>query len=74
MPVFRRIGGHVGWTLLLVTLVIALIGIINLRSASLVADSTAYVSQIVWVVIGGVFAGPTAATDHRHLQRHAHVV
>lgn len=74
MPVFRRIGEHVDWTLVLVTLVIALIGIINLRSASLVADSTAYVSQIVWVVIGGVFAVLTAAIDYRHFERYAHVV
>jgi len=74
VPIVRKIRENVDWTLVVITIAIALLGIVNLRSASLVANSTAYVSQIVWVVIGGVFAALTAAIDYRHLERYAHLL
>ena len=70
----RRLKENVDWGLVLVTVLIALLGIVNLRSASLVADSTAYITQIVWVILGGVFAILVAAIDYRHYERYSHII
>ncbi len=69
MPVIRKLREEIDWTLVLVTGLLCLVGIVNLRSASLVADSSAYVAQIVWVVFGGVMAALVAAIDYRQFER-----
>lgn len=73
MPALRRVRSEIDWTLILTTAVLALLGIVNLRAASLVADSSAYVAQIVWVVLGGVGAALLTAIDYRHYERFADV-
>jgi rod shape determining protein RodA len=63
---------HFDWWLFLGTALLALIGVINLYSAtsvSKVALREIYVQQVYWLVFGGILATLVAAVDYRHYER-----
>jgi rod shape determining protein RodA len=65
------------WPLLIAVLLIALIGVVNLYSATSVAKgglADLYVTQIYWLVAGGIAAVVVAAIDYRHFERLAYVI
>jgi rod shape determining protein RodA len=72
-----RVGFSVDMPLLVVAVVIVTLGLVNLYSAtSVYVDSgqrarlaDVYVSQIYWVVVGGLLAIVAAAVDYRHFER-----
>lgn len=60
------------WTLFLTAATLAVIGVINLYSATSVsraALSDIYIQQVYWLVLGGIFATIVAVIDYRHYER-----
>jgi rod shape determining protein RodA len=60
------------WPLFITAALIAVIGIVNLYSATSVARLTLqdlYLNQVYWLVAGGIVAVALAAIDYRHIQR-----
>ena len=78
---FRR-GPAVDMPLLLAVVAIVTLGLVNLYSATSVYADTAtrarladiYVSQVYWMVVGGMLAILVAAIDYRHYERFATVL
>lgn len=78
---FRR-GPAVDMPLLLGVVAIVTLGLVNLYSATSVYADTAtrarladiYVSQVYWMVVGGLLAILVAAIDYRHYERFATVL
>jgi rod shape determining protein RodA len=67
----------IDWPLLIAVLLIGVVGIINLYSATSVAKgglADLYVTQIYWLVAGGIAAVFVAAIDYRHFERLAYVI
>ncbi len=67
----------IDWPLLIAVLLIAVVGIVNLYSATSVAKgglADLYVTQIYWLVAGGIAAVIVAAIDYRHFERLAYVI
>lgn len=67
----------IDWPLLIAVLLIALVGVVNLYSATSVAKgglADLYVTQIYWLVAGGIAAVAVAAIDYRHFERLAYVI
>ena len=63
---------HFDWTLFITVAALAVIGVINLYSATSVAHdahSEDYIQQIYWLVGGGILATMVAAIDYRHYER-----
>jgi rod shape determining protein RodA len=63
---------HFDWTLFIAVAALAVIGVINLYSATSVSrESHAddYIQQIYWLVGGGILATVVAAIDYRHYER-----
>jgi rod shape determining protein RodA len=63
---------HFDWTLFITVAALAVIGVINLYSATSVArgaHSEDYIQQIYWLVGGGVLAAVVATIDYRHYER-----
>jgi rod shape determining protein RodA len=63
---------HFDWSLFIGVAALAVIGIVNLYSAtSVVRGSHAedHVQQIYWLVVGGILATVVAAIDYRHYER-----
>ena len=63
---------HFDWTLFITVAALAVIGVINLYSATSVARSSHaedYIQQIYWLVGGGILATLAAAVDYRHYER-----
>lgn len=60
------------WVLFLVAALLAVVGVINLYSATSAvkaALSDLYVLQVYWLVVGGILAAIVAAIDYRHYER-----
>jgi rod shape determining protein RodA len=60
------------WTLFLTASALAVIGVINLYSATSVARaalSEIYVQQVYWLVLGGILSAVVAVIDYRHYER-----
>lgn len=60
------------WTLFLTASALAVIGVINLYSATSVARaalSDIYIQQVYWLVLGGILAAVVAVIDYRHYER-----
>jgi rod shape determining protein RodA len=60
------------WTLFLVASALAVIGVINLYSATSAARaalSDIYIQQVYWLVLGGILGGVVAVIDYRHYER-----
>jgi rod shape determining protein RodA len=63
---------HFDWALFLSAAVLAVVGVVNLYSAtSVVRASLAemYIQQVYWLVVGGILATAVAAIDYRHYER-----
>lgn len=72
-----RVREHFDWTLFITVAALAVIGVINLYSATSVsrgAHSDDYIQQIYWLVGGGILASVIAAIDYRHYERLGYVV
>ncbi len=68
---------HFDWPLFLVSSMLAVVGVINLysaTSAARVALSEIYIQQIYWLVLGGILAMVVAAIDYRHFERSAYIL
>ncbi len=63
---------HFDWTLFLIISTLAVIGVVNLYSATSVtraALSDLYIQQVYWFVGGGILATVIAVIDYRHYER-----
>jgi len=63
---------HFDWALFLGTALLAVIGVVNLYSATSVSRDALreiYVQQVYWLVFGGILATLVAAIDYRHYER-----
>jgi rod shape determining protein RodA len=63
---------HFDWTLFITVAMLAVIGVINLYSATSTshgAHAEDYIQQIYWLVGGGILATVVAAIDYRHYER-----
>jgi rod shape determining protein RodA len=76
-----RARDHIDWPLFIVVALIALLGIVNLYSATSVYVATKraglsdiYINQVYWLVIGGVAGAAVAAIDYRYIERYAYVI
>jgi rod shape determining protein RodA len=76
-----RSGPQIDMLLLVCSVAIATLGVVNLYSATSVYIEAGkrsgladiYVSQVYWIVVGGLLAILAAAIDYRHLERLAYV-
>jgi len=60
------------WTLFLTASALAVIGVINLYSATSVAKAALtdiYIQQVYWLVLGGILGAVVAVIDYRHYER-----
>ncbi len=60
------------WALFLVAAILAVVGVINLYSATSVGRASladVYIQQVYWLVFGGILATLAAAIDYRHYER-----
>jgi rod shape determining protein RodA len=63
---------HFDWALFLGAALLAVIGVVNLYSATSVSRDAlreVYVQQVYWLVFGGIIATLVAAIDYRHYER-----
>jgi rod shape determining protein RodA len=63
---------HFDWTLFIAVAALAVVGVINLYSATSVArgaHAEDYIQQIYWLVAGGILATVVAGIDYRHYER-----
>jgi rod shape determining protein RodA len=70
--VLGRVRDHFDWALFLGASILAVIGVVNLYSATSVARamySEVYLQQVYWLVSGGILATIVAAIDYRHYER-----
>lgn len=74
---FSSARDHFDWALFLVASALAVIGVINLYSATSAARGAladVYVQQVYWLVTGGILATVVAAVDYRVYERFAYVL
>jgi rod shape determining protein RodA len=70
--VLGRVRDHFDWALFLAAAALAVIGVVNLYSATSVARTLyqeVYLQQVYWLVGGGILATIVAAIDYRHYER-----
>jgi rod shape determining protein RodA len=70
--VVGRVRDHFDWALFLVAAMLAVVGVVNLYSATSVARSAyteVYIQQVYWLVGGGILATIAASIDYRHYER-----
>ena len=63
---------HFDWWLFIGTALLALIGVVNLYSATSVSRDAfreLYLQQLYWLALGGILATLVAAIDYRHYER-----
>ena len=63
---------HFDWALFLGAALLAVVGVVNLYSATSVSRDAlreVYVQQVYWLVFGGIIATMVAAIDYRHYER-----
>lgn len=68
---------HFEWPIFISAACIAVLGVLNLYSATSVysgARAELYISQVYWLVVGGIVGGVLAAVDYRFLERFAYVL
>ncbi|MCC6525601.1 MAG: rod shape-determining protein RodA [Polyangiaceae bacterium] len=72
---------HFDWPLFIAAALIAVLGVVNLYSATSVYIGTSraalaeiYINQVYWLAIGGVAGAVVAAIDYRHIERFAYVI
>jgi rod shape determining protein RodA len=74
---YFRIRDRFDWPLFIGAAMVAVIGIVNLYSATSVysgARAEQYVNQVYWLVAGGILAVFAASIDYRHFERLGYVV
>lgn len=67
---------HFDWPLFIAAASIAVLGVVNLYSATSVysgARAELYISQVYWLLVGGILGGVLIAVDYRHLERLGYV-
>jgi rod shape determining protein RodA len=75
-----RTRDHIDWPLFICVALIAVLGVVNLYSATSVYFGTnpnlaeIYINQVYWLAIGGVAAFVVAAIDYRHIERLGYVI
>lgn len=72
-----RARDHFDWPLFIAIALIAVLGVVNLYSATSVyegARAELYISQVYWLVIGGILGGILVVLDYRVLERVAYIV
>jgi rod shape determining protein RodA len=72
-----RVREHFDWTLFIGVALLAVVGVINLYSATSIArgpHADDYIQQIYWLVAGGILATVVAAVDYRHYERLGYVL
>jgi rod shape determining protein RodA len=72
-----RLRDHFDWPLFISAMLIAVVGVTNLYSATSVytgARSELYINQIQWLAVGGILGGVALAIDYRHLERLGYVL
>jgi rod shape determining protein RodA len=72
-----RVREHFDWTLFIAVALLAVVGVINLYSATSIArapHADDYIQQIYWLVAGGILATVVAAIDYRHYERLGYVL
>lgn len=65
------------WALFLTACALAVIGVVNLYSATSVsraALSDIYIQQVYWLVLGGILGAVVAVIDYRHYERLGYVL
>jgi rod shape determining protein RodA len=66
------------WPLFIVSVIIALLGVVNLYSATSVygagAVSERYITQLYWLLGSGIVGAVICAFDYRHLERYAYLI
>jgi len=65
------------WALFLVTAALAVVGVVNLYSATSVVRaslSDLYVQQVYWLVAGGILGALAAAIDYRWIERYGYAI
>lgn len=80
-PLSGRPRDHIDWPLFVVAAVIAVLGVVNMYSATSVYFGTSrgglaeiYINQIYWLAIGGAVGAGVAAIDYRHIERYAYLI
>jgi rod shape determining protein RodA len=74
---YFRVRDRFDWALFISAAMVAVIGIVNLYSATSVysgARAEQYVNQVYWLVAGGILAVFAASIDYRHFERLGYVV
>ncbi|HVY47932.1 MAG TPA: rod shape-determining protein RodA [Minicystis sp.] len=72
-----RARDHFDWPLFIAAALIAVLGVVNLYSATSVYSGNRaelYISQVQWLVVGGIVAGIVVAIDYRHFERLGYVL
>jgi rod shape determining protein RodA len=72
-----RLRERFDWPLFIVASLIAVIGIVNLYSATSVATRSLaelYLNQVYWLVAGGILGVIVASIDYRHIERAAYLL
>lgn len=72
-----RLREHFDWPLFISAVAIAVLGVVNLYSATSVysgARAELYIQQIQWLAIGGILGGVVLAVDYRHLERLGYIL
>jgi rod shape determining protein RodA len=72
-----RVRDHFDWPLFISAALIAVLGVVNLYSATSVYQGNRaelYISQVQWLMVGGIVAGLVVAIDYRHLERLGYVL
>lgn len=75
--ILGQVRDHFDWALFLGACVLAVVGVVNLYSATSVTKavlSDAYIQQVYWLVVGGILAAVIAAIDYRHYERLGYVL
>ncbi len=68
---------HFDWPLFIAVAMVAVLGVVNLYSATSVYSGSRaelYISQVYMLVIGGILGGLMVAVDYRHFERLGYVV
>jgi rod shape determining protein RodA len=74
---YFRLRERFDWPLFISAALIAVVGIVNLYSATSVysgARAEQYVNQVYWLVAGGILAVFAASIDYRHFERLGYIV
>ncbi|MFW6050985.1 MAG: rod shape-determining protein RodA [Myxococcota bacterium] len=73
MGLVRGLRDQFDWPLFVAVAAIALVGVVNLYSATSAAGARGdvYIQQIYWLTLGAGIAALIAAIDYRHFERHA---